>query len=152
MCAGYKLYKLYKLLFFCLGVEPQEEWRRDIDVCSRRVFNIKHGNCFFCSLQACFVLNSLSSAEASWCWGEAGEKEKESARETMGRGKREGRLPHAFYFFDYCYFQNTQREPLRRRECWIWSTWWCKSVLDRCLGEIYSNNWLTHLLRGRHFE
>jgi len=34
--------------------------------------------------------------------GEAGEKEKESARGTMGRGKREERRPpRAFYFFDY---------------------------------------------------
>ena len=33
----------------------------------------------------------LSSAEASLCCGEAGEKEKESARGTMGRGKKEER-------------------------------------------------------------
>jgi len=40
--------------------------------------------------------------------GEAGEKEKESARGTMGRGKREERPfpsshrpPRALYFFDY---------------------------------------------------
>ena len=68
----------------------------------------------------------LSSAEASLCYGEAGEKEKESVRGTMGRGKREERLspfssshrpPGAFYFFDYCYFDgDTQRQPLRRRE------------------------------------
>ena len=60
------------------------------------------------------------------CCGEAGEKEKESARGTMGRGKRDGRLPpfpsshrppRAFYFFDYWYFDgDAQREPLRRRE------------------------------------
>ena len=36
---------------------------------------------------------ALSSAEASLCYEEAGEKEKESARGTMGRGKREERLP-----------------------------------------------------------
>ena len=45
--------------------------------------------------------------------GRSGEKEKESARGTMGRGKREEKLPpfpsshrspRAFYFFDYCYF------------------------------------------------
>ena len=45
--------------------------------------------------------------------GEAGEKEKESAQGTMGRRKREERLPPfpfshfprgAFYFFDYCCF------------------------------------------------
>ena len=50
---------------------------------------------------------SLSSAEASLCCGEAGDKEKESARGTMGRGNREERLPpfpsshrspRAFYF------------------------------------------------------
>ena len=34
---------------------------------------------------------ALSSAEASLCCGEAREKEKESARGTMGRGKREDR-------------------------------------------------------------
>ena len=51
---------------------------------------------------------TLSSAEASL----AGEKEKESARGTMG-----GALS---IFFDYCYFyRDTQRESLRRREtCW----------------------------------
>ena len=56
-------------------------------------------------------------------WGSWGEK-KESARGTMGRGKREERplpsshrTPRAFYFFDYCYFYwDTQREPLRRSE------------------------------------
>ena len=36
---------------------------------------------------------ALSCAEAFLCRGEAGEKEKESARGTMGRGKREERLP-----------------------------------------------------------
>ena len=62
------------------------------------------------------------------CCGEAGEKEKESARGTMGRGKREERLPpfpsshrppRAFYFcrlLIFWYFGDTQREPLRRRE------------------------------------
>ena len=57
------------------------------------------------------------------CCGEAGEKEKDSARGTTGRGMREERLPpfssshrprRAFYFFDYCYlYRDTQREPLR---------------------------------------
>ena len=48
---------------------------------------------------------SLASAEASLYRREAGEKEKESARETMGRGKRRSELfpsshcsPRAFYF------------------------------------------------------
>ena len=69
---------------------------------------------------------ALSSAEASLCCGKAGEKEKGSARSTMGRGKREERLLpflsshlplRPFYFSDYCYFyRDTQREPLRRKE------------------------------------
>ena len=72
---------------------------------------------------------TLSSAEASLCRREAGEKEIESARGTVGRGKREKRLPSFpsshlpppppshFLFFDYCYFYcDTQQEPLRRRE------------------------------------
>ena len=46
---------------------------------------------------------SLSFTEASLCCGEAGEKEKERARGTMGRGKREGRphpiVPHALSIF-----------------------------------------------------
>ena len=50
---------------------------------------------------------SLSFTEASLCCGEAGEKEKERARGTMGRGKRREassyRPPRAFYFFDYCH-------------------------------------------------
>ena len=42
---------------------------------------------------------TLSSAEASLYCGEAGEKEKESARGTMGRGKREERpLPYNVRF------------------------------------------------------
>ena len=69
--------------------------------------------------------STLSSAEASLCCGEAGEKEKESARGTMGRGKREERpavslfpsSPARFLFFRLFYFDgDTQREPLRRRE------------------------------------
>ena len=69
---------------------------------------------------------ALPSAEASLCCGEVWEKEKESARGTMVRGKKEERLPpfpsshlplRAFYFSDFCYFyRDTQREPLRRRE------------------------------------
>ena len=76
------------------------------------------------------TVNSLSltppsSAEASLCRRETGEKEKESARGTMGRGKREKRpfplpiIPLALSAFrlQYCYFYwDTQREPLRRRE------------------------------------
>ena len=46
------------------------------------------------------------------CCGEAGEKEKESAR-TSVRGMpfpSSHRPPRAFYFFDYCYFyRDTQR-------------------------------------------
>ena len=49
----------------------------------------------------------LSSTDASLCPREAGEKEKESTRGTMGRGKRR---------IDYCYFYwDTQRESLRMR-------------------------------------
>ena len=60
-----------------------------------------------------YTTTPLSSAEASLYCGEAGEKEKESARGMMGRGKREERLPPfpfshfprgAFFFFDYCCF------------------------------------------------
>ena len=40
----------------------------------------------------------LPSSEACLCCGEAGEKEKESARGTMGRGKREQRI-FAFSLF-----------------------------------------------------
>ena len=65
----------------------------------------------------------LSSAEASLCSREAVEKEKESARGTMERGKTAPPFsfspssPARFLFFDYCYFYwDTQREPLRRRE------------------------------------
>ena len=62
------------------------------------------------------------------CCGKAGEKERESARGTMGRGKREERLPPfpsshfplralISNFFDYCYFyRDTQREPMWRKE------------------------------------
>ena len=58
-----------------------------------------------------YITTPLSSAEASLYCGEAGEKEKESARGTIGRGKREERFPPcpfshlppcAFYFSDYC--------------------------------------------------
>ena len=38
-----------------------------------------------------FASGTLSSAEDSLCCGEAGEKEKERARGTMGRGKRGSR-------------------------------------------------------------
>ena len=60
-----------------------------------------------------YITTPLSSAEASLYCGEAGEKEKESARGTIGRGKREERFPPArpcpfshlppcaFYISDY---------------------------------------------------
>ena len=76
-----------------------------------------------------FALVSLSSAETSLCCGKAGEKEKESARGTMGRRTREESsrfpelpiVPRALsIFFDYCYcYRDTQREPLRRTERWF---------------------------------
>ena len=50
---------------------------------------------------------TLPSAEASCVVGRLGRKKKGVC----------GGAPHAFYFFDYCYFdRDTQREPLRRRE------------------------------------
>ena len=70
-------------------------------------------------------LTPPSSAEASLCRRETGEKEKESARGTMGRGKREKRpfflpiisLALSIFRLQYCYFYwDTQREHLRRRE------------------------------------
>ena len=71
-----------------------------------------------------FTALSLSSPEAFLCCREAGEKEKESARGAMVRGK-------SFLFFDYCYFYwDTQREPLRRRE--LPCSWWvCKCWIIR---------------------
>ena len=73
-----------------------------------------------------FAFAPLSSAEASLCRGEAGKKEKESARGIMGRGRKKSlfppfpsshRHPRAFYFFDYyCFYRDTKREPLWRRE------------------------------------
>ena len=52
---------------------------------------------------------------ASLCFGEAGEKEKESAGNDGP--------PSAFYFFNYCYFyRDTQWEPLRRRDVAIFLT------------------------------
>ena len=76
------------------------------------------------------AVQALSSAKASLCLREAGEKEKESARGTMGREKiyerliREAPILSLFpsssarlLFFHYCYFYwDTQWEPLRRRE------------------------------------
>ena len=72
---------------------------------------------------------SLSSAEASLCCGEAGEKEKESARGTMGRGKREERpqapafslfpsSPARFllFFLLLLFYMDSQWELLWRRE------------------------------------
>ena len=67
--------------------------------------------------------HSLSPpAEASLYRRETGEREKESARGTMGRGIRKSEifpLPIVprFLFVDYCYFYwDTPREPVRRRE------------------------------------
>ena len=76
------------------------------------------------------AVQALSSAKASLCLREAGEKEKESGRGTMGREKIYERLireapilslfpssPARLLFFHYCYFYwDTQWEPLRRRE------------------------------------
>ena len=46
-----------------------------------------------------FNVRCLSSPEASLCCGEPGEKEKDSARGTMGKGKREERpLPYDVRF------------------------------------------------------
>ena len=48
---------------------------------------------------ATFNVMSLSSPEASLCCGEAGKKEKDSARGTMGKGKREeSPLPYDLRF------------------------------------------------------
>ena len=48
---------------------------------------------------ASFNVMSLSSPEASLCCGEAGKKEKDSARGTMGKGKREeSPLPYDLRF------------------------------------------------------
>ena len=78
-----------------------------------------------------FALVSLSFSGASLCRGEAGEREKDSARGTMGRRKREesSRLfplsivPSALSFFFFfrllLFYRDTQREPLRRRERWF---------------------------------
>ena len=73
-----------------------------------------------------FPLSSASSAKASLCRraAGAGKKEKESARGTMGTGKRHAPVfslfPSSFpsfLFFDCCYFYwDIQREPVRRRE------------------------------------
>ena len=61
---------------------------------------------------------SLSSAEDPLCRKEAGKREKESARRTMGRAKRGGeapdfssshRPPRGYFFLTL-----TQRKPLRR--------------------------------------
>ena len=73
-----------------------------------------------------FPLSSASSAKASLCRRAAGtgKKEKESARGTMGTGKRHAPVfslfPSSFpsfLFFDCCYFYwDIQREPVWRRE------------------------------------
>ena len=49
------------------------------------------------------------------CCGEAGEKEKESARGTMGRGKREERLPP---------FPSSHRPPRAFYFCRLLIFWW----------------------------
>ena len=61
------------------------------------------------------ITNALSSAEASLYCGEAGEKEKESARGTMGRGKREERLPP---------FPSSHRSPRAFYFCRLLIFWW----------------------------
>ena len=79
-----------------------------------------------------FALVSLSFSGASLCRGEAGEREKDSARGTMGRRKREessrlfplsivpSALSFSFFFFRLLlFYRDTQREPLRRRERWF---------------------------------
>ena len=58
---------------------------------------------------ASHYLIPLSSAKASLCCREAGEKEK---RERTGHDEK-----RELSIFYYCYFyRDTQREPLRRRE------------------------------------
>ena len=55
---------------------------------------------------------ALSSAGASLCCGEAGEREKESSCLFLPPI-----VPRALTIFDYCYFyKDTQREPMRRKE------------------------------------
>ena len=67
------------------------------------------------------VQATLSSVEAYLCRSEAGEKEKESARQ-YGKGKAPvfylfPSSPARLLFSHYCYFYwDTQREPLGRRE------------------------------------
>ena len=76
---------------------------------------IRHIKLFILAQKMCFCwFSPLSSAKPSLCRRGAGEKEKESARGTMGRGKREERReafslfpssPGRFLFFHlYCYF------------------------------------------------
>ena len=66
-------------------------------------------------LQLCMASKddrALSSAGASLCCGEAGEREKESSCLFLLPI-----VPRALTIFDYCYFyKDTQREPMRRRE------------------------------------
>ena len=82
---------------------------------------------------------SVSSGEASLCWGEAGEKEKENARGTMGRGKRRRETSGSrhslfsssparfqFFLFDYCYFIGIPSGSFcggERRCLCFWITW-----------------------------
>ena len=65
------------------------------------------------------AITTLSSAEASLCREEGGEKEKERARGTMGKGEGEERpFPSSHLPPRACYIsiRDTQREPLRRSE------------------------------------
>ena len=61
---------------------------------NKLVYSIDKGSLVHCLVVTLPLLQDpqpLSSAEVSLYCGEAGEKEKESARGTMGRGKREER-------------------------------------------------------------
>ena len=72
-------------------------------------------NCWTIKATMRKAVQTLSSAKASFCRREAGEREKESARGTMGRGKIYERLreasvlslfpssPARLLFFHYCY-------------------------------------------------
>ena len=65
------------------------------------------------------AITTLSSPEASLCRKKGGEKEKERARGTMGKGKGEERpFPSSHRPPRACYISigDTQREPLGRTE------------------------------------
>ena len=70
---------------------------------------IRHIKLFILAQKMCFCwFSPLSSAKPSLCRRGAGEKEKESARGTMGRGKREERhfpsshRPLGAFYFSIC--------------------------------------------------